>query len=213
MTHEWVRVNDGTRVDALLQALAAAGAQAGAHTARDHDSPCDEGMIHSQSTQTGAHMSTGTGTDTDAALGSGAEQRAAGHRAEQQLHASAADDRDSSRDSSSSDVRSRDSSESAGQSEAERERGKEGGSDAIQRTMVFANTVASVRAIGRLLRNRGIGCFEYHKEMTLDERAAAIGSFEERGGVLVCTDAGARGIDIRDVSHVIQVGVSHRATR
>ena len=125
------------------------------------------------------------------AVSSGAEQ-GAGKGTEQRPSDPTANDRGSS--SNSDNVR---------QSGTESGRG----SDAIQRAMVFANTVASVRAIGRLLRSRGINSLEYHKEMSMDERAAAIGSFEERGGVLVCTDAGARGIDIHDVTHVIQVGV------
>lgn len=45
----------------------------------------------------------------------------------------------------------------------------------------------------------------YHKDLSADERALVLRQFEEEGGVLVCTDAGARGIDISDVQHVVQV--------
>lgn len=72
-------------------------------------------------------------------------------------------------------------------------------------TMVFANTVEAVEAVAKILQSSGIKCYLYHKDSSFEERAKALVDFQEKGGVLVCTDAAARGIDIPNVSHVIQV--------
>jgi superfamily II DNA/RNA helicase len=75
----------------------------------------------------------------------------------------------------------------------------------VSRTMVFANTVEAVEAVAKILGKAGIECFRYHKDSSLEERAKTLVDFREKGGVFVCTDAAARGVDIPDVSHVIQV--------
>lgn len=74
------------------------------------------------------------------------------------------------------------------------------------RTMVFANTVEAVEAISKVLEGAGIECYCYHSESTIEERTRSLVDFQDKGGVFVCTDAAARGIDIPNVSHVIQVG-------
>lgn len=74
----------------------------------------------------------------------------------------------------------------------------------IHRTMVFANTVEAVEAVAKILIRSGIECSRYHKNCTLEERALTLADFHEKGGVLVCTDAAARGVDIPNVLHVIQ---------
>ncbi|KAK2408158.1 P-loop containing nucleoside triphosphate hydrolase superfamily protein [Trifolium repens] len=74
----------------------------------------------------------------------------------------------------------------------------------IHRTMVFANTVEAAEAVVKILSYTGLECLRYHKNCTLEERARALIDFREIGGVLVCTDAVARGVDIPHVSHVIQ---------
>ncbi|XP_054795367.1 DEAD-box ATP-dependent RNA helicase 22-like isoform X2 [Prosopis cineraria] len=81
----------------------------------------------------------------------------------------------------------------------------------ISRTMVFANTVEAVEAVAKILVRSGIECLRYHKDRTLDERAKALVEFREKGGVLVCTDAAARGVDIPNVSHVIQADFASSA--
>ncbi|KAI9111638.1 hypothetical protein K1719_017328 [Acacia pycnantha] len=81
----------------------------------------------------------------------------------------------------------------------------------ISRTMVFANTVEAVEAVAKILVRSGIECLRYHKECTLDERSKALVEFRENGGVLVCTDAAARGVDIPNVSHVIQADFASSA--
>ncbi|CAK7332783.1 unnamed protein product [Dovyalis caffra] len=75
----------------------------------------------------------------------------------------------------------------------------------VSRTMVFANTVEAVEAVCKILSRAGIGCFCYHKDCSLEERAKTLADFREKGGIFVCTDAAARGVDIPNVSHVIQL--------
>lgn len=74
----------------------------------------------------------------------------------------------------------------------------------LNRTMVFANTVEAVEAVAQVLQGKGIECYCYHSESSLEERTRNLVDFQEKGGVFVCTDAAARGTDIRNVSHVIQ---------
>jgi len=76
--------------------------------------------------------------------------------------------------------------------------------DAPKRTMVFTNTVDAANSVSDILQRVGIPCILYHRESSLEERANNLQSFRENGGVLVCTDAAARGLDVPNVSHVIQ---------
>ncbi|KAL0538966.1 hypothetical protein IC582_023138 [Cucumis melo] len=76
--------------------------------------------------------------------------------------------------------------------------------DGVIRTMVFANTVETVEAVANILLGAGKECFRYHKDRSLEERSKILADFREEGGVFVCTDAAARGVDIPNVSHVIQ---------
>ncbi|KAJ8547801.1 hypothetical protein K7X08_021037 [Anisodus acutangulus] len=74
----------------------------------------------------------------------------------------------------------------------------------VLRTMVFANTVEAVGAVAKILTGAGVECFLYHSDSSLEERTKNLLDFQQEGGVFVCTDAAARGIDIPNVSHVIQ---------
>ncbi|GAB2280412.1 hypothetical protein Dimus_015045 [Dionaea muscipula] len=74
----------------------------------------------------------------------------------------------------------------------------------ISRTMVFANSVEAVESVSRKLLKVGIECSCYHTKSTYEEGTKVLAEFQERGGVLVCTDAVARGLDIPNVTHVIQ---------
>ncbi|CAN6195804.1 unnamed protein product [Urochloa humidicola] len=56
----------------------------------------------------------------------------------------------------------------------------------------------------RWIERVGIPCVLYHRESSLEERTNNLQSFRDNGGVLVCTDAAARGLDVPNVSHVIQ---------
>ncbi|KAI8528392.1 hypothetical protein RHMOL_Rhmol12G0145400 [Rhododendron molle] len=74
----------------------------------------------------------------------------------------------------------------------------------LSRTMVFANTVEAVEAVSKILATSGIECFRYHSDTSLEERTQNLVDFQQKGGILVCTDAAARGLDVTNVSHVIQ---------
>lgn len=74
----------------------------------------------------------------------------------------------------------------------------------VNRTMVFTNTVDASESVAIILQKADIKCLSYHSETSLEERAKNLTIFRESGGVLVCTDAAARGLDIPNVSHVIQ---------
>lgn len=74
----------------------------------------------------------------------------------------------------------------------------------MSRTMVFANTVEAVEAVSKVLIGAGIDCFCYHSDISLEERTNNLLEFQQKGGVFVCTDAAARGLDVPNVSHVIQ---------
>ncbi|KAJ8569847.1 hypothetical protein K7X08_006424 [Anisodus acutangulus] len=74
----------------------------------------------------------------------------------------------------------------------------------VLRTMVFANTVEAVEAVAKILTGAGVECFRYHSDSSLEERTKNLLDFQQKGDVFVCTDAAARGIDIPNVSHVIQ---------
>ncbi|KAA8529524.1 hypothetical protein F0562_033677 [Nyssa sinensis] len=74
----------------------------------------------------------------------------------------------------------------------------------LSRIMVFANTVEAVEAVVKILVGAGIECFRYHRDTSLAERTMNLLNFQQKGGVLVCTDAAARGLDVPNVSHVIQ---------
>ncbi|KAM1194298.1 hypothetical protein ACFX15_020608 [Malus domestica] len=70
--------------------------------------------------------------------------------------------------------------------------------------MVFANTVEAVESVAKILKRAGIECYQYHKDCSLEDRAKTLVDFQEKGGIFVCTDSAARGVDIPNVSHVIQ---------
>lgn len=72
------------------------------------------------------------------------------------------------------------------------------------RTLVFANSVEGVDAIARVLDQSGLNCMRYHRDLNVEDKAMALQTFEQEGGILICTDAAARGLDIPNITHVIQ---------
>lgn len=80
-------------------------------------------------------------------------------------------------------------------------------SSAVVRTMVFANTVEAAEAVAKILMRAGIRCMVYHSGISVEARTENLVDFQQKGGVFVCTDAAARGLDIQNVSHVIQVHI------
>ena len=75
---------------------------------------------------------------------------------------------------------------------------------ALPRTIVFVNTAASARATGRALDEHGIPNVALHKDMPFKVRQKEFAAFQAGlTPVLVCTDAGARGLDLPLVGHVV----------
>ena len=87
------------------------------------------------------------------------------------------------------------------------------------RTMVFCNTVTDAKEAHQFVRDNGFErALVLHKEISPAERAAALArlatlpsssshdkALEEGEWILICTDIAARGIDIPDVKHVVQL--------
>ncbi|MCO5550242.1 hypothetical protein L7F22_003725 [Adiantum nelumboides] len=76
--------------------------------------------------------------------------------------------------------------------------------DPSRKTLVFANSVEAADAIFKILQQAEIKCSCYHREIPSKERMSTLKAFQDQGGLLVCTDAAARGLDVHNVSHVIQ---------
>lgn len=72
------------------------------------------------------------------------------------------------------------------------------------RTLVFVSTKCGTERLARQLIRDGFAAAMIHGDRTQAQRTAALSSFEQgRIKVLVATDVAARGLDIADVTHVI----------
>ncbi len=82
----------------------------------------------------------------------------------------------------------------------------------IDSVLIFLKTKLGVRQLDRRLRRAGISCDALHSDRLQEERVAALESFR-RGEitVLVATDIASRGLDINDVSHVINFDIPQEA--
>lgn len=76
--------------------------------------------------------------------------------------------------------------------------------DEFQKVLVFGRTKHGVERLSETLTARGIKAESIHGNKNHVQRQRALGSFKDnRARVLVATDVAARGLDIPDVSHVI----------
>lgn len=76
--------------------------------------------------------------------------------------------------------------------------------DEFEKVLVFGRTKHGAEKLARMLQNRGLRVAAIHGNKTQSQRMKAIQQFtENRVSVLVATDVVARGIDIRNVTHVI----------
>ncbi len=76
--------------------------------------------------------------------------------------------------------------------------------DAFQKVIVFAETKRWVSKVCKELNRKGIKADEIHGNKSQNYRQNALNSFKaEKIKVLVATDVAARGLDIEEVSHVI----------
>ncbi|GET22700.1 DEAD/DEAH box helicase [Prolixibacter denitrificans] len=76
--------------------------------------------------------------------------------------------------------------------------------ESVDSALVFTRTKHGADKIVRILGKAGIDAGAIHGNKTQGQRQRALGSFKSgRMGVLVATDIAARGIDVEELSHVI----------
>ena len=79
-----------------------------------------------------------------------------------------------------------------------------------QRVIIFSCSKVKVKEINRALKSYGFNCVEMHSDLSQAERDEVMYSFKSgQTDILVATDIVARGIDIDDISMVINYDVPH----
>lgn len=82
----------------------------------------------------------------------------------------------------------------------------------LSRVIVFSSSKLKVKDITRDLKRMGINCGEMHSDLSQQQRDDVMYRFKSNNiDVLVATDIVARGIDIDDISTVINYDVPHDA--
>ena len=82
----------------------------------------------------------------------------------------------------------------------------------LKRVIIFAGSKLKVKEVNRSLRRMHINCDEMHSDLSQAERDEVMYRFKSgQTDVLVATDIVARGIDIDDISIVINYDVPHDA--
>jgi ATP-dependent RNA helicase RhlE len=77
-------------------------------------------------------------------------------------------------------------------------------SDDFKKVLVFGRTKHGVERLGKELATRGIKAESIHGDKRQSQRQKALDLFkDDRIQVLVATDVAARGIDVSDISHVV----------
>lgn len=80
----------------------------------------------------------------------------------------------------------------------------------MEKALVFGETKWGVERLGKELVRRGFKVEALHGGKTQGKRRRALDSFREnRSNILVATDVAARGIDVVDITHVINFDVPH----
>lgn len=79
-----------------------------------------------------------------------------------------------------------------------------------KKTLIFGETKYGVERLARELKSRGFKAEALHGGKSQGQRKRALDSFRNNGvNVLVATDVAARGIDVIDITHVINFDVPH----
>jgi len=74
----------------------------------------------------------------------------------------------------------------------------------VQKTLIFGKTKHGVERLGKELKARGFKADALHGGKNQGQRTRVMDSFRDnRINVLVATDVAARGIDVKDITHVI----------
>jgi len=78
----------------------------------------------------------------------------------------------------------------------------------VTKTIVFESTQRGVERLERDLRDRGFDVAAMHGGKTQGQRRRALESFKEgKVSIMIATDVAARGIDVADISHVVNYGL------
>ncbi|OQR90327.1 DEAD/DEAH box RNA helicase [Achlya hypogyna] len=70
--------------------------------------------------------------------------------------------------------------------------------------LIFVDSVASAKELEQFLLDNDVACRALHKEIPRDDRSGILEAMSTTRQVVVATDIAARGLDTRDVGHVIQ---------
>jgi ATP-dependent RNA helicase RhlE len=74
----------------------------------------------------------------------------------------------------------------------------------VSKAIIFEETQRAVERLSRELKSRGFDADDIHGGKTQGQRQRALDRFKkDEIKVLVATDVAARGIDVKDISHVI----------
>ncbi len=78
----------------------------------------------------------------------------------------------------------------------------------VTKSIIFESTKRNVERLEDELKTRGFQVAAIHGDKTQGQRKRALDSFKEgRVPILIATDVAARGIDVPDISHVINYGM------
>ena len=78
----------------------------------------------------------------------------------------------------------------------------------VKNAFIFCNRKRDVDSLSKWLKNRGHNAQAMHGDLVQSKRMETLDSFKEgKITLLVCSDVAARGIDVDDVSHVINYDV------
>ena len=78
------------------------------------------------------------------------------------------------------------------------------------KVILFAGSKIKVKEVARVLKRMGISVDEMHSDLSQDQREEVMHEFKnDRIGILVATDIVSRGIDIDDISLIINYDVPH----
>jgi len=77
-------------------------------------------------------------------------------------------------------------------------------------TLVFTNTKVGADRLVRVLENQGIRANPLHADRTQSQRDATLKRFREKQiDLVVATDVAARGLDVKEISHVVNYDIPH----
>ena len=86
------------------------------------------------------------------------------------------------------------------------------GAENFKNAIIFCNRKRDVQVVYRSLEKHGFSVGALHGDLDQRTRMAALDAFRnDQVQLLVCSDVAARGLDIPDVSHVINYDPPHHA--